>query len=169
MNSVSQAITPHACTVDGQTRCGPGTNVDCGDNPSPTVHGNGVCDKSGCDWNPYRLGQENAFGPGSNFTIDSTQKMTVVTQFITNDGTDNGELVAIKRKYVQNGKVIDMSPVSLGGKQTLALTLTLTLPLPLTLTQFLSEENNSIRLRMISVPSRRKSLMILTDGLHVAG
>jgi len=95
--------------------------------------------------------------------------MTVVTQFITNDGTDNGELVAIKRKYVQNGKVIDMSPVSLGGKQTLALTLTLTLPLPLTLTQFLSEENNSIRLRMISVPSRRKSLMILTDGLHVAG
>lgn len=32
--------------------------------------------------------------------------MTVVTQFLTNDGTSEGELVEIRRLYVQNGQVI---------------------------------------------------------------
>ena len=31
--------------------------------------------------------------------------MTVVTQFITEDGTDNGDLVEIRRLYVQDGQV----------------------------------------------------------------
>ena len=51
-----------------------------------------MCDKDGCDWNPFRLGDKDFFGPGANFTIDSTQPMTVVTQFITVDGTDTGDL-----------------------------------------------------------------------------
>ena len=33
--------------------------------------------------------------------MDSSKKMTVVTQFITDDGTDSGDLVEIRRLYVQ--------------------------------------------------------------------
>lgn len=35
--------------------------------------------------------------------------MTVVTQFITDDGSDTGDLVEIRRLYVQNGRVIENS------------------------------------------------------------
>jgi cellulose 1,4-beta-cellobiosidase len=45
--------------------------------------------------------------------LDSTQKMTVVTQFITTDGSDNGDLKEVKRLYVQNGRVIENSKVNL--------------------------------------------------------
>ena len=45
--------------------------------------------------------------------MDSTQKMTVVTQFITTDGSDNGDLKEVKRFYVQNGRVIENSKVNL--------------------------------------------------------
>ncbi len=45
--------------------------------------------------------------------MDSTQKMTVVTQFITTDGSDNGDLKEVKRLYVQNGRVIENSKVNL--------------------------------------------------------
>ena len=37
--------------------------------------------------------------------------LTVVTQFFTDDGTSNGNLKNIRRKYVQNGKVIENSEV----------------------------------------------------------
>ena len=56
--------------------------------------------KDGGDWNPYRLGQTTFFGPGSSFAIDSTRPMTVVTQFLTDDNTDNGDLIEIKRFYM---------------------------------------------------------------------
>merc|ERR1719333_806824 len=46
------------------------------------------------------------FGPGSNFVVDSTKPVTVVTQFISSDGTDDGDLIEIKRFYVQDGRVI---------------------------------------------------------------
>lgn len=39
--------------------------------------------------------------------------MTVVTQFITTDGTDNGDLKEIRRYYVQNGRRIDLPAVSI--------------------------------------------------------
>jgi len=38
--------------------------------------------------------------------------MTVVTQFLTTDGTDLGDLKEIRRIYVQNGKVIQNSKIS---------------------------------------------------------
>merc|ERR1712165_38517 len=38
-----------------------------------------------------------------------------VTQFITADGTDTGELVEIRRKYVQNGNVIENSVMNIDG------------------------------------------------------
>lgn len=70
-----------------------------------------LCDKGGCDFNPYRLGARDFFGP--NKAVDSTKKMTVVTQFLTHDGTSQGELVEIRRLYVQNGRVIKNTPTNL--------------------------------------------------------
>ncbi|KAJ5682011.1 1-4-beta-D-glucan cellobiohydrolase A [Penicillium maclennaniae] len=73
----------------------------------------GTCDPDGCDFNPFRMGNESFFGPGK--TVDTNSKMTVVTQFITNDGTDTGTLSEIKRLYVQNGKVIANSASDVSG------------------------------------------------------
>ena len=80
-NRISTVYTPHVCTVERQTRC---EGSDCG------LH-TGFCDKAGCDFNPYRLGDKTFFGPSNNFTVDSTKPFTVVTKFITADGTDNGD------------------------------------------------------------------------------
>ena len=111
-NSISTAYTPHACTVKGQTRC---EGADCGDGAGQRH--TGVCDKDGCDFNPYRLGNKTFFGPKPNFTIDTTKPFTVVTQFVTSDGTDNSDLSEIRRMWVQNGKTMQNSRVSVGGKQ----------------------------------------------------
>ena len=56
----------------------------------------GLCDKNGCDIQLNRLGQTNFFGPGADFQIDSTKPITVITQFITSDGTDSGKLTEVK-------------------------------------------------------------------------
>lgn len=61
------------------------------------------CDADGCDINPYRQGNLNFYGPGATNTIDTTKPVTVVTQFITNNGLNSGTLVDIKRFWVQNG------------------------------------------------------------------
>lgn len=37
----------------------------------------GQCDKDGCDYNPYRAGVKDFYGP--NKTVDSTKELTVVT------------------------------------------------------------------------------------------
>lgn len=110
-NKMASAVTPHICTVRGQTRC---SGVECGDNDKQQRY-QGVCDKDGCDFNSWRMGNHSYFGAGSQFVIDTTQPFTVITQFITSDGTDNGDLVAIRRKYKQKGKVIDQSPVNVQG------------------------------------------------------
>ena len=49
---------------------------------------------------------------GAGFQIDTTKKITVVTQFITSDNTDSGDLSEIRRVWVQDGKVIQ-TPESL--------------------------------------------------------
>lgn len=51
-NSQSTQITPHSCSVQGQYRC---EGTECGDTSKGDRY-NGVCDKDGCDYNPYRLG-----------------------------------------------------------------------------------------------------------------
>ena len=83
-NSVSTAFTPHPCSVSGQTQC---SGTDCGDG---SARYSSVCDKDGCDFNSYRMGNQNFFGAGK--TVDTSQKITVVTQFITNDNTATGTL-----------------------------------------------------------------------------
>jgi cellulose 1,4-beta-cellobiosidase len=96
-NSISTAFTPHPCTVQGQTIC---TGEEC----AITNRYGGYCDPDGCDFNTYRMGNTTFYGP--DMTVDTTQKMTVVTQFITSDNTSSGTLSQINRIYVQNGKVI---------------------------------------------------------------
>jgi len=66
-NKISSSYTLHPCATSGLTKC---DNVeDCGDNHTGNRY-NGVCDKDGCDINPYRNGVKDFYGPGK--TIDST-------------------------------------------------------------------------------------------------
>jgi cellulose 1,4-beta-cellobiosidase len=101
----------------------------CGDDKDPlgakgcgdTTNGDrfkGHCDKNGCDFATRRLGDKSFFGTGSNFTLDSTKLMTVVTQFITSDGTEMGKLTEIKRFYIQDGKKIDTPSLKVGSRGT---------------------------------------------------
>jgi len=113
-NSISSAYTNHPCEITGQYRC---EGLECGDNDSDNRY-DGVCDKDGCDYNHWRQGDKSYFGPGGQFTVDSSKPMTVVTQFLTNDGTDNGELVEMRRLYVQDGKIIENSISSWPGMQS---------------------------------------------------
>jgi len=101
-NKRSAAYTSHPCSTVGPTRC---SGIDCGygDNGE---RWKGLCDKDGCDMNAHRMGSPNYYGPGSNFTVDTTKPLTVVTQFLTSDGTDNGFLTEIRRLYLQDGKLI---------------------------------------------------------------
>merc|ERR1712048_1485839 len=117
-NSISTAFTMHSCSVSEQTRC---EGIDCGDNAgavTPEAHRfEGVCDKNGCDFATTRLNQTKFYGPGSNYQVDSTKKITVVTQFLTDDGTDTGKVSEVKQFYVQDGKTIHSPKVTLQGKE----------------------------------------------------
>ena len=112
-NKMAEAYTAHPCAITGQKRC---EGLDCGDNADmmkskalqgPAGHRyDGVCDKDGCDFNGFRMGVKNFFGEGSSFAVDTSKPFTVVTQFITSDGTDSGDLVEIRRSFRQGGKLI---------------------------------------------------------------
>lgn len=108
-NKWANAYTTHVCTVPGYYRC---EGKECGTGSDRQV---GNCDKDGCDLNPFRNGNKNFYGPGSSFTIDTTKKFTVVTQFISNDGTDNGDLSEVRRFYVQDGKKIETPKTNVSG------------------------------------------------------
>ena len=66
--------------------------------------------------NPYRAGVKDFYGPGK--TVDTTKPLTVVTQFITTDGTDTGDLKEIRRIFVQDGKVIQHPKSNVPGIST---------------------------------------------------
>merc|ERR1719384_1869646 len=106
-NSMANAYTPHPCDITGQLKC---EGTDCGDNDKDQRY-DGVCDKDGCDINPYRMGNRMFFGRGSEYEVNTLKPVTVVTQFFTADGTDDGELSEMVRFYVQDGNVIQ-SPSS---------------------------------------------------------
>lgn len=80
-NSRAQVFTPHPCA-------------------------GGKCDSWGCGFNPYAAGNKGYYGPGSGYTLDTSKPFTVITRFITNDGTTGGSLDRITRYYVQNGKKV---------------------------------------------------------------
>jgi cellulose 1,4-beta-cellobiosidase len=116
-NKMSTAFTSHPCTTNGQYRCS--SPIECGDDASQNRY-KGVCDKDGCDFNPFRMGNKTFYGPGSQFAIDSTKPFTVVTQFLTDDKTANGNLVEIKRFYKQNGRMIENSVANWSGVDPVA-------------------------------------------------
>ncbi|KAI0778349.1 cellobiohydrolaseI [Trametes elegans] len=109
-NMNGAAVTPHVCTVDSQTRC-EGTECGAGDERY-----DGLCDKDGCDFNSFRMGDQTFLGPGK--TVNTQQKFTVVTQFPTNNNQTSGTLSEIRRLYVQNGRVIANSKTNIPGMAT---------------------------------------------------
>merc|ERR1719313_181978 len=102
-NSRSTAYTPHPCTLKGgQTmpgvyRC---EGTECGDNDKGERY-KGVCDKDGCDYAVWRMGDRKFYGRGPEFQVDTLKDLTQVTQFYTDDNTDTGRVVEMKRIYVQ--------------------------------------------------------------------
>lgn len=111
-NSISEAFTAHPCALDGPKKCTNATECGSGSGNRYT----GVCDKDGCDLNPFRAGVTDFYGPGK--TVDTTKPVTVVTQFITTDGTDNGDLKEIRRVFVQDGKVFEHPKSNISGIDT---------------------------------------------------
>jgi len=105
-NVVSAAYTPHPCSVTEQTRC---SGADCGID----ARYSSLCDADGCDFNSYRMGETSFYGKG--MTVDTGSKFTVVTQFITTDGTTAGDLSEIRRFYLQNGVLIPNSESTISG------------------------------------------------------
>ncbi|KAG8733820.1 hypothetical protein FRC10_012130 [Ceratobasidium sp. 414] len=93
-DSMDTAYTPppHPCTVQGKTRCSADQCTS-------------YCDQAGCDFNSFRMGNQTFFGKG--MTVDSSQKVTVVTQFITSP--------PLNGKVIQNSKmnIAGMSPYDL--------------------------------------------------------
>ncbi|KAF2829396.1 exoglucanase-like protein 1 precursor [Ophiobolus disseminans] len=102
-NSISTAYTPHPCKGTGLQEC---TGTTCGDGDNRY---GGICDKDGCDFNSYRMGVKDFYGPG--MTLDTKKKMTVVTQFIGS----GSKLSDIKRFYIQDGKVFKNSDSAIPG------------------------------------------------------
>jgi len=108
-NRLATSITAHPCSTVGLHRC---EGINCGDGDKHQYY-QGLCDKDGCEFNPYRMGNHTLYGPQQ--AVDTDKQITVVTQFLTEDGTDSGELSEIRRFYIQNGSVIENSKSSIAG------------------------------------------------------
>jgi cellulose 1,4-beta-cellobiosidase len=107
-NNIATAYTPHPCKNNAAHSC----EADaCGGATAEDRYA-GDCDPDGCDFNSYRQGNQSFYGPGSEFTIDTTQPLTVVTQFLTGD---DGALSEITRFYVQGGSVVPNSESTIAG------------------------------------------------------
>jgi cellulose 1,4-beta-cellobiosidase len=98
-NSMATAFTAHPSTKEGLFICNGDSECGAQDGDryiAPT-------DRDGCDINSYRLGNTDFYGPGSKYSVDTTKKFTVVTQF----HAPNGVLENIVQFYVQDGKRIN--------------------------------------------------------------
>jgi len=101
-NKEATAFTAHPCSVDKLYRCeGP----EC----------KSKCDMPGCDFNSYRMGSHKFYGPGPEYAVNTLKPFTIVTQFITVDGTDDGDLSEIRRIYYQDGRRIENSKATWKG------------------------------------------------------
>jgi len=101
-NREASAYTAHPCKFEGVERCV--GEEECGNKDKGYMSD---CDKDGCAWNDYRNGNKHFFGNGPENAVDTSKPVTLVTQFITDDGTDAGDLKEIRRVWIQDGKVID--------------------------------------------------------------
>lgn len=103
---MASAYTAHPCTTDGLELC---EGTACGTSDRYATS----CDPDGCDFNSFRMGDKSFLGP--DMTVDTTKKITVVTQFISSDNSTSGDLAEIRRIYVQDGVVIQNSKVNIAG------------------------------------------------------
>ncbi|CAK0899022.1 unnamed protein product [Prorocentrum cordatum] len=110
-NTQASAYTPHPCETNGTLIC---DGALCGGLPDDRGQRyKGVCDKDGCDFNSYRMGDHKFIGEGPEFKVDTSKVITVVTQWLTSDGTDEGPLSEIRRVYVQDNKIIENSKANI--------------------------------------------------------
>ncbi|GAP83183.1 putative glycoside hydrolase family 7 protein [Rosellinia necatrix] len=107
-NTVSTSMAAHPCQRAIQEEC---TASDCsGKYPVTISRYDGECDADGCDFNPYRQGDTDFYGPGK--VIDTNKKFTVITQFVKGD---DGQLESIQRLYQQGGQTIANADSSIPG------------------------------------------------------
>lgn len=107
-NRISTAVTPHACSGLGPFRCDGSSNADgeCGNTADSRY--TSYCDADGCDYNPWRVGNQTFYGNTTSSLLNTNEKLTVITQFITSDNTDTGDLVEIRRYFSQNGNTYSL-------------------------------------------------------------
>lgn len=98
-NARANTLVPHPCNQTGLVEC---EGEDC--------EWSGICDKWGCGYNPYQLGNPEYYGPDADFKVDTSRPFTVVTQF---PADDNGKLVQYRRFYIQDGKKIQQASYNL--------------------------------------------------------
>lgn len=99
-NRESFAFTPHGCTDNKFHIC---ETDGCGGTYSKDRFA-GKCDANGCDYNPYRMGNPDFYGPG--LTVDTTKKFTVVTRFQRDKFT---------QFFIQNGQTIPIPAPTIEG------------------------------------------------------
>jgi len=105
-NRHAMSFTMHPSLKEGVVYCH-------GDEECGTPDGDrfkAVSDRNGCDVNPNRFNQTDFYGRGSDFKIDTTKPITVVTQF-----HDENEVLSVTQHYIQDGKKIE-HPDYLGKK-----------------------------------------------------
>lgn len=116
-NGISNALTPHTCQMpNGDDMVGPVgcTGSECGEGGERYES---ICDKDGCDLNPYRFGNTDFYGPGKQ--VNTERKFTITTSFLTDS---SGNLAEIRRTYYQEdestGEMIEIAtpPFELDGR-----------------------------------------------------
>jgi cellulase len=100
-NGRATHVAPHPCNKKGLYLC---EGAECEDD--------GICDKDGCAWNPWRVNVTDYYGNEDHFKVDTRKPMTVVTQFPANR---RGKLEKIHRLHVQDGRVIHSYTVDAPG------------------------------------------------------
>jgi cellulase len=100
-NSRAAHVAPHTCNKKGLYLC---EGAEC--------EANGVCDKNGCAWNPYRVNVTDYYGNSKQFKVDTSRPFSVITQFPANR---RGKLEKIHRMYLQDGKVVESYTVDAPG------------------------------------------------------
>jgi len=98
-NSRAVHIAPHPCNVTGLYEC---EGAECEED--------GICDKDGCAYNPWRFDNYESYGLG--LAVDTTRPFTVISQYPANE---DGSLAAYVRMYIQDGKLIEMGAVNVTG------------------------------------------------------
>jgi cellulose 1,4-beta-cellobiosidase len=100
-NSYATQFTPHTAKRSRLRVCR--TPKECG----WSDRYGGITDMDGGDYNNQRLDKSSKlYGRGPDYTINTLLPLTVHTDFITNNGTDSGNLIEIRRFYEQNGKIV---------------------------------------------------------------